>query len=95
MPDWFLKRAKKNLARPKEAQSFGLLDSKYAERFEVVWREAEPLLQAWAQGVTPKNRETICRSCSRCWTSSGFPKDDYLNIIVRLPAHPLWCLLSI
>lgn len=90
VPDWILKRAMKNLAKPEDAQSFGLMDSKYAERFEEVWGEAEPLFRAWAQAVTPKKRLTICRSCSRCWTSSGFPKDKYLYIIVRVPTHPVW-----
>lgn len=88
----FLQRVKDNLSRPTDEPAFGLMDSKYAKRFEELWQQAEPALRRWASGTNAEDRYTVLRRSSTFWVE-GFPRDSFLGVIVRV-CHPVHCCPS-
>ena len=80
----FLRQVKEGLDRGKDPNTFGLLNSKYAERFEEVWSDAEPLLETWAREATREQRSTVINRSRLFWTEGLFPKASLLKLLVRI-----------
>lgn len=80
----FLRHVKEGLTRSKDPDTFGLLNSKYAERFEEVWSDAKPLLERWAREATRSQRSTVIGRSRLFWTEGLFPKASLLKLLVRI-----------
>ena len=80
----FLRQVKEGLNRGKDPNTFGLLNSEYAERFEEVWSDAEPLLEKWAREATHGQRSTVINRSRLFWTEGLFPKASLLKLLVRI-----------
>lgn len=81
----FLKHLKDSLTTPKGHNTFGLLNSKYAKRFEEVWSEAESPLGVWAKSLKKRQRYGVLKRSRAFWTED-FPKHGLLSVLVRIPS---------